>query len=165
MHPTAIARTKPSAPMAEILDKFNLSDRRVLHFGRGKAILDTLSLSAHGSTVAEYDPYVEGIDTCPGGYFDYAIGIYVFNVLTPTVRQIEFDFFRSIADNLIWTVRCDPIKGEPYLDGVITKRGTFQKQYTKEAALDEWPNATILACHPRRYITLFQRGMRSTQGL
>lgn len=159
MHRTAIGRTKPSTPMTEILYNFNLSDRSVLHFGRGRAILDTLSLSAHGAKVTEYDPYVDGIDEWPGGHYNYAIGIYVFNIMPPWQRAIEFDFYSQIADNLIWTVRCDQINGEIYRDGVLTKGGTFQKQYTKESALDEWPNAIVIAYHPRRYITLFQYGV------
>lgn len=133
---TAIARTKVSAPTQWIVDHAYVWGD-VLHFGEGKAFLDTEAIASlpNVDSVYAYDPnsYDPRKRTLPLGCpFHYAVCNYVLNTLTPAEREDAFiDGFLKSAYS-IWTVRLDKVDGDPVFDGVQTKRGTFQTQLKAE---------------------------------
>jgi hypothetical protein len=56
---------------------------------------------------------------------------YVLNTLTPDARAEAFLQAYIAGQYAIFTVRLDRVDGEPFEDGVITKRGTFQKSFSR----------------------------------
>lgn len=149
-----------SAPLMELLNDpvyFRVSN--ILHFGEGKAYADTEVLSEFASTVA-YDLYSEDPakrnPDLLSKHYETIFACYVYNVVLPETRAKIHRRLLLISDILIWVVRADKINGTPYEDGVLTKTNTFQKSYTLQEARREWPNATVLAYHPGRYITMLE---------
>ena len=135
---TAIARTKVSAPTQWLIDNHYVYGD-VLHFGEGKAFLDTEAIASlpNVDSVYAYDPnsYDPRKRTLPLGCpFHYAVCNYVLNTLTPQDREDAFYKAFLSATYAIYTVRLDKVAGEPMFDGVVTKRGTFQAQLKAE----EW---------------------------
>lgn len=130
---TAIARTKVSAPTQWLLDNDKL-DGNVLHFGEGKAFQDTAAIqnAPNVDMVVAYDPnsYNPLKRQLPDEVFNYVVCNYVLNVLTENERHPALCDAYTHASTLYVTVRLDKVKGEPYQDGVITSKGTFQAQLT-----------------------------------
>lgn len=145
-HPTAITRTKISAPTKWLIDN-NKIYGHVLHWGEGKAYVDTQAMLDHVRSqglyysVEAYDPYSNDPRVCVfPRYFipDTIVCNYVLNVLEPKdrMRMIDDMRFTIPKTGIIYVaVRSDKIAGTPHKDGVITKRGTFQKSF-KQADLE-----------------------------
>lgn len=135
MHRTAIARKDVSAPMKWMLENLEMHDLKVLHYGEGKAYIDTGALMVVGADVSVYEPFpAEGERykaILPSDYFDMLISIYVLNVLFHDERLMTIEEMECIADRSIVAVRTDKINGMPFEDGVITKTGTFQKSFSR----------------------------------
>jgi len=133
---TAITRKTVSAPTRWIVGNVFLHGE-ILHYGEGKAYQDTAALATYHTTVDCYDPNSDDPAKRvrkPGCRYDLTVCNYVLNTLLPAEREEAFiDAFLS-ATYSIFTVRTDKVKGEPYEDGVLTQRGTFQTQLTSE----EW---------------------------
>lgn len=134
MHKTAMARWRVSKPMEWIAKNVDLAGD-ILHFGEGRAYMDTDALNAYGN-VSVYEPYpgVEGAKQAakavlPDKHFDYIIAIYVLNVLEPTERMKVLKWLREHGDVVLIAVRTDKINGKRYKDGVKTSTGTFQKSF------------------------------------
>ena len=138
---TQIARKGLSAPMRVILDKYGplLKGKRILHFGEGKAYEDTLALTTLGPCLA-YDPHSKFEYSRDEGLLDFEYDLivsnYVFNTLPPVERQEAFNKIKHTP--CIITVRADRANGSVFADGVVTSRGTFQKQYTPQEAAREF---------------------------
>lgn len=134
MHRTAITRKDVSAPMKWILENLEIPGA-VLHYGEGKAYLDTAALRDSGADVAVYEPYPAPRQRykaiLPADYFDMLVSIYILNVLEPYERNLVLSEMKIIADRAVVAVRTDKIAGTPHLDGVITKIGTFQKSFSR----------------------------------
>ena len=136
MHSTAITRKDISRPMRWILGNVLLEPMRVLHYGEGKAYFDTLALERVSMyQVAVFEPYPANNEAWkaypPCGHYDVCVSIYVLNTIEPEERAQVIDDMRKRADRIIVAVRTDKINGYPALDGVVTKRGTFQKSYSR----------------------------------
>jgi hypothetical protein len=147
MHKTAMARKRVSKPMEWIVKNIDLAGD-ILHFGEGRAYLDTELLKKYGNTYI-YEPHpafdhtfytgdTKGINytqidkrELPEEHFDYIIAIYVLNVLEPAERWKVLRWLREHGDVVLVAVRTDRIKGKRHLDGVMTTTGTFQKSYSK----------------------------------
>ena len=147
---TQIHRNKISRPMLWLVNNVRVFEgARVLHFGEGRAFLDTKALIDEGAYVTAYDPYSPAPTLRDSeilwAYYDYVIAIYVFNVLEPDERAEAFDDFMRTKDTGkgYIALRTDKINGVPYADGVVTQRYTFQKSYTKESALAEFGGRII----------------------
>lgn len=129
---TAIRRNAVSAPVA-YLAQHGAFVGRCINWGSGLAWLDTWIISsASEGDCEEYDPYYNPIR--PVGIYDTIYCGYVANTLPPTYRAgLYMDILQFMnADSLaIIVVRSDKIAGEPFQDGVITAKGTFQKSYLK----------------------------------
>lgn len=133
---TQIARLATSAPAREIhaarLDRCEY----LLHYGEGKAFLDTNLFKLHADWVEAYDPYSPRPSSrvLPKNvHFEKIIAIYVFNTLPPKERKAAVEEAISLLESggqLIAAVRADTILGAAHFDGVRTKRDTFQKSYT-----------------------------------
>lgn len=127
---TAIARTRPSAP-AMFAGPY--MSGRCINWGVGKAHVDTEYFETRWdvSSVDEYDPHYA--PERPTGIYKTIYCGYVANTLSPIRRaglymdMLQFMDKGSVA---IIVVRADKIEGTPFEDGVMTKRGTFQKSYT-----------------------------------
>lgn len=135
---TAIARKTVSAPTRWLCENHYVYGD-VLHFGEGKAYQDTAALEAlpNINEVYAYDP--NSVDewkrTLPiGCRFGFTVCNYVLNTLMPMEREQAFidAFLKSVY--AIFTVRISKVEGQPWADGVITSRGTFQTQLSAE----EW---------------------------
>lgn len=148
---TQITRTSVSRPTRFIAGRFNekLTGLRILHHGSGKAYADTALLEELGATVTDYEPNPADDPAKADrkrlkGTYDLVISNYVLNVLPPEQRDEVWGDLYSIArlaqrrrkDVVIYvTVRSfrdTSIKGQPFEDGVITSRGTFQKGYDEQ---------------------------------
>lgn len=134
MHRTAIARKDISAPMRWMLENLEIPGA-VLHYGEGKAYMDSAALRKVATTVAVYEPFpTEGQEykaNMPSGYYGMCVSIYVLNVLEPDERAKVIWDMCNRADFVYAAVRTDKIAGTPFKDGVITKTGTFQKSFTR----------------------------------
>ena len=132
-HITARPRNAVSAPMRHILPL--MLGKSVLHYGEGKAFLDTQALQDRGYDVSVYEPF--GPDPLKwevkeGALFDTVVSVYVLNSIVPGVRKNVIEHMLMLGNRVIAAVRTDKINGSPYEDGVRTKRGTFQKQFKKD---------------------------------
>jgi hypothetical protein len=135
---TQIARKTVSAPTRFLVENEYVYGK-VLHFGEGKAFADTTAMDRLPNVdyVQPYDPNSpdEWKRELPlGCTFDYVVCNYVLNTLLPEERADAFtkSFLKGIY--AVYTVRIDKVSGEPYEDGVITSKGTFQTQLSAE----EW---------------------------
>lgn len=140
---TQITRKGVSAPTKWIIENYPLYGT-VLHYGEGKAYHDTAALSdaAGVDWVFAYDPNSNDPEkrTLPLGYitdgntrvmqYDHIVCNYVLNVLIGMNRVNAYHDIIHRALYSVITVRTDKVAGEPFADGVITKRGTFQTQLT-----------------------------------
>lgn len=141
---TQIARLATSAPARQI-HAMNL-DRceYLLHYGEGKALLDTNLFRLHADWVGAYDPYSPRPSSRvfpENAHFEKIIAIYVFNTLPPKERKAAVEDAMSLLDiggQLIAAVRADTILGAAHFDGVRTKRDTFQKSYTMAGVEKEY---------------------------
>lgn len=130
---TAIHRTRVSAPLQWLLDN-DLIQGDACNWGEGRAFVDTAAMNERTGYAIGYDP-MSTVDTnrwLPTRKFDTIYCGYVMNVvLVEEARHIE----KQIKEHLnpggtaFIAVRIDEVHGEPYRDGVITKRGTFQVSY------------------------------------
>lgn len=132
---TAIARKTVSAPTKYLVDN-NLLHGTVLHYGEGKALLDTVAMSQMPEvmSVTAYDPNSadEWKRVMPQGVFNGVVMNYVLNVLRPDARKAALLNAIGRGFTTFITVRLDKVDGTPYRDGVVTSRGTFQTQLTAE---------------------------------
>ena len=144
---TQIKRTKVSAPMREVVKHLEQwpDGGTILHFGEGKSYYDTQELEKFGP-VRPYDPNSgkESSRILPTERLDVGVAIYVFNTLPPFEREEAFKTLKALCEHWIIAVRCDHIAGRLYRDGVITSRGTFQKSYSVQQALDEFGGKGII---------------------
>ena len=100
-----------------------------------------MALSVHGP-VKVYDPhgYPEyearnwrAMDPTQSHY-DLGVSIYVLNTLIPPVRETVLKEVMDVCDVAVFAVRTDKIKSnDPWMDGVITRRNTFQTQKSPQA--------------------------------
>ncbi len=133
---TQITRIATSAPARFIHETGMDKCEYLLHFGEGKAFFDTNLFKLHADFVDAYDPYSPDASRRvfpKDEYFERVVAIYVFNTLAPLDRDAAINDAMSLVDTdgeLIVAVRADKIVGAAYWDGVVTKRGTFQKSYT-----------------------------------
>lgn len=141
---TQITRKSPSAPMRWIVNNFYFSPfDPVLHFGEGKAFQDTELLRnppyGSGPMVKAFDPnspdeWKRDVAILDQEYF-VGVSVYVFNALEPMARRQAFLDMLGCCENLIVAVRTDKVEGKKPLgmDGVVTKRNTFQTQLSADA--------------------------------
>lgn len=143
---TQRVRNELSTPMKE-LSKFlewKGWESDFIHFGEGKAYFDTVELEKFGD-VRPYDPNSASslTRTFPTPK-KTGVAIYVFNTLPPLEREQVLRTFKDLClESWFIAVRCDPIAGKPYEDGVITGIGTFQKSYSEREALAEFGGKVI----------------------
>lgn len=132
---TAITRSKPSKPFIDMV-KF-LGDTRGMTFldygcGRGKDLTESLELF---SVVHGFDPYYLPLVPIRSD----VVGLHYVLCVISSKKEREntlkeaFDLAKKF---LSVSVRTDKAVGVAYKDGVITKRKTFQKNFTKEEFLD-----------------------------
>lgn len=157
---TAIKRKDISAPVKWLLNdphyKEMLGYSTVLNYGGGHAIQDSEALHA-----VHFDPFVTEHNTMPqlwgwlwmeyffgehrseghmfyNFHWDIVYLGYVINVIAdPFERRRVLNLANEMCSNSDWSevlvaVRSDKVQGTPHGDGVITKRGTFQKSYTQQ---------------------------------
>lgn len=139
---TQIHRKTVSAPMREIAER--LQAESIIHFGEGRAYQDTAALAEIAPTVV-YDPNSpqKSKREWPETWNDVGVAIYVFNTLPPLQRSYALQDFLSSCDRWYIAVRADKVDGTPLFDGVMTKRGTFQKRYTEAEAVREFGGTVI----------------------
>jgi hypothetical protein len=135
---TAIHRNKVSAPLQWLLDN-DLIKGESCNWGEGRAFLDTEAMDQRTGFAIGYDPNssVRMNKHMPHSMlFDTVYCGYVLNTLdsrtaSNVVEQIRHHL--TPRGTAYFAVRVDEVHGEPYLDGVITKRGTFQMSYAPYA--------------------------------
>lgn len=127
-HLTAMSRNALSRPMRLALEAGAIGETH-LDYGCGRGD-DVMRLRQAGYAVQGYDPHYMPKE--PQGPFESVSLIYVLNVIEdPREREHSLHAAWELAsDRLILAVRCDKVKGEPFSDGVITSRRTFQKTFS-----------------------------------
>lgn len=137
---TQITRKTTSAPMRWIIKNVEFSPfENVLHFGEGRAFEDSHALAHGGPLVKAFDPnspHVWKRDVAIlDQEYDVGVSVYVFNALEPMARRQAFLDMLGCCENLIVAVRTDKVEGKKPLgmDGVVTKRNTFQTQLSADA--------------------------------
>lgn len=127
---TAIKRKGISVPVADLLVKGKIQGRTI-NWGSGRSYVDTWAMAGVTEYQCdEYDPYFA--PERPDGFYDTVYCGYVLNTLPPTPRAgCVMDILQYINkySTVYFAVRNDKVSGEPFEDGVITKRGTFQKSF------------------------------------
>jgi len=156
---TQIARRSVTAPTRWLLEHVDFSSyRSLLHFGEGRAFPDTSAFEELGLSVWAYDPrspdeYKRDRRLVNTYYSLYDVGVsnYVFNTLLPQDRKSAFLDMLTCCNRCLISVRTDRVPGDPGADGVITQRGTFQTQLTKEQwqawflrVSPEWATVNVL---------------------
>lgn len=162
---TAKARTKPSGPIQSLFAKGYIKGQ-TLDYGGGKGA-DTqwlweqaqkLGLNS-GLAIRHYDPSylwngVEFIERSnkykTTAKFDTVTCTYVLNVLFASDRDDVIAHIKSILKpngKAYITVRADhrQVKGEPFQDGVITVRQTFQRAFTAKELLAAIPGSRLIS--------------------
>lgn len=168
---TAIKRSKPSAPLMELLDPDIYIKGKILDYGGGQG-QDFKFLYEQKKDVHYWDPnfahsYLLSYKTvthqftpqktdlsqpfsliCPfrDNTFDTILCTYVLNVLPPDERRETIKNVLSLLKpngQAFFTVRGpkDKITGKPYKDGVITRRNTFQRLFSLTDLLLEIPDS------------------------
>ncbi len=132
-----MTRTDVSAPTRFLIHN-NFLFGSVLHYGEGKAYMDTdaIDMLPDVTSVYAYDPHSEHENrhTLPNSpeMFDITVCNYVLNTLAGQDREDAFIGALIHSFSSFITVRLDKVNGEPYDDGVMTSKGTFQAQLTSE---------------------------------
>lgn len=141
---TAISRRGLSVPTRELIaNGFIKSDDSLLNHGRGRAETDANTLANLVRFYAEYDPNYAPDRSVLNAKYDVVLSNYVLNVLPPELREKAWeDIQKATGRNgaAFISVRSSgdrTMQGESYADGIITKRGTFQKPYTREGFMEE----------------------------
>jgi hypothetical protein len=134
---TAIARAKESAPLQVLIEKSLLAKGSTLHFGKGKADLDSSALLRVTGSCAEYD-YIHHPDIeVLGSSYTNVYASYVVNTLQFNARMYVYQTIAKSTNGIAFiAARSDKIKGTPQGDGLLTSIKTFQKQY-KQSELSE----------------------------
>ena len=130
---TAIARDKASRPAREIVERGLIGPKdSVLNFGSGRAWMDTALFATCGRTAASYDPRFAPRDDLLLQRWDVVYCGYVLNALPPLGRAEVVDTIRRLGGRAYFAVRGhgDRIEGEPFEDGVVTSKGTFQRAFS-----------------------------------
>lgn len=144
---TAIKRQGLSVPTRELIRLGYLQPgTTTLNHGRGKAEADAARLKklAGKGNYAEYDFHFAPDRMVLDNRYDTVVSNFVLNVLEPKHRHEAWkDIANSTGGTAYITVRSTgdkSIKGEPYQDGVLVRRGkkaNFQKPYSSEDLVDE----------------------------
>lgn len=135
---TAIARAKESAPLQVLIEKSLLSKGSTLHFGKGRAHLDSAALLRETGSCAEYD-YIHHpeIDVLGSSYAN-VYASYVVNTLQFNARMYVYQTIAKSTNGIAFiAARSDNIKGTRNGDGLLTSIKTFQKQYLKGELVKE----------------------------
>jgi DNA phosphorothioation-associated putative methyltransferase len=137
-HRTAIVRDRLSAPM-EALVRYGLlsPERTVLDYGCGQGD-DVRALRAAGFAAVGWDPYY--VPDAPLAPADCVNLGYILNVIEePTERRIALRRAFELANNCLAVGvmvegKADTTGHQPYRDGFLTRRGTFQKYFRQDEA-------------------------------
>ena len=141
-HRTAIKRNKLSKPSRLALEKNVIHDNStVLDYGCGRGT-DVLYLKERGIDATGYDPIFFPDTTSISKKYDVVLLNYVLNVIEDVIERSHVlrESFDLAKKSLVVAVRVDTektkMKTKDYNDGVVTKRGTFQKFFSIEYLLD-----------------------------
>lgn len=135
---TAIARAKESAPLQVLIEKSLLSKGSTLHFGKGRAHLDSAALLRATGSCSDYD-YIHHPDIeVLGSSYTNVYASYVVNTLQFTARMYVYQIIAKSTNGIAFiAARSDNIKGTPNGDGLLTSVKTFQKKYLQGELLKE----------------------------
>ena len=131
-HKTAIRRTQLSAPLQALYRHAYLDgSRSLLDYGCGQGD-DLRVLQHHGITASGWDPHY-----CPEAACEPADIVnlgFVINVIEAPEERIEvlrraFSYARELLVAAVMLGSPDPGRWQPWGDGVLTQRGTFQKYF------------------------------------
>jgi hypothetical protein len=135
---TAIARAKESAPLQVLIEKSLLSKGSTLHFGKGRAHLDSAALLRETGSCSEYD-YIHHPDIeVLGSSYTNIYASYVVNTLQINARMYVYQTIAKSTGGIAFiAARSDKIKGIPNGDGLLTSVNTFQKKYLQGELIKE----------------------------
>ncbi len=171
-HRTAIARKTPSKPLRILLEKGYISKNdRILDFGCGKG-RDVEYLRENGYDAYGYDPYnpeYSDMKVLIPHHYTVVLNFYVLNVIPIRERYDVVDdlyYYTRPKGEIYIAVRdtSETIHGQPYEDGLISSRGTFQHLFTPEELtsflkriIPYWPQIELISRKPLliRVVNLF----------
>jgi hypothetical protein len=123
---TAMTRSAISKPTRTLL-LAGYVQGSVLHHGCGKALDDSQTLREIATEYAEFDPTYAPDRSVLGKKYTTIISNYVMNTLPKEARLLVWrDLARCTGGNTFITIRQDDIRGEPFKDGILTSKKTFQ---------------------------------------
>jgi hypothetical protein len=127
---TAIARAKESAPLQVLLEKSLLKVGSTLHFGKGRAEIDSAALLKATGSCSDYD-YIHHPDIdVLGSSYENVFASYVVNTLQYNARMYVLQQIAKSTKGVAFiAARSDNIKGVKNGDGLLTSINTFQKSY------------------------------------
>ncbi|MEF1300835.1 hypothetical protein [Vibrio parahaemolyticus] len=130
---TSIARSKPSAPLAQLL-KAGVITGSVLNYGKGRTNQDSDAINQVASC-HDYDYVWAPFPELLGSSYDTVFSAFVVNTLPPAAREHVWRQMASVCRGKAYVAARSNtdrgIRGEPDFDGVRTSIGTFQKGYAK----------------------------------
>jgi hypothetical protein len=142
---TAMTRKALSRPTRFLLHNDHIKGS-VLHHGCGKARDDSYALQRQAilanKTYAEYDPGHAPYDrSILDQKYTTVVSNYVMNTLPKEARLCVWrDLTRCTGKTAYVTIRQDKIKGEPFKDGFLTGKKTFQVYIPEKDFLAEAEN-------------------------
>jgi len=123
---TAMSRNDVSKPTRTLL-LAGYVQGSVLHHGCGKALRDSQTLKEIATEYAEFDPTYAPDRSVLSKKYTTVISNYVMNTLPREARSLVWrDLARCTGDSAYITIRQDDIQGEPFKDGILTSKKTFQ---------------------------------------
>ncbi len=147
---TAIYRRSASAPLKFVIKHNLLFQGLALHLGKGKADLDSKTISeVTGQPCSEFDfVHANYPQVLQKSTYDFVFCTYVLNVLPKTQRLMTLQMIAELvkitgtAFISVRSKRESAMKqlyqtAEPYDDGIRTKSGTFQRGFTAEELNEE----------------------------
>jgi hypothetical protein len=139
---TAMVRGRVSVPTRWLLENDRLGGD-LLHHGRGRAEQDCEIMRDKAGHYCEYDPNYAADSSVLRREYDVVVSNFVINTLPPSPRALAWQQIAKctkgggVAYIAVRSSKDRSIKGVPFLDGVRTKRNTYQKGFTPEEAVME----------------------------
>lgn len=129
---TSIARSKPSAPLAQLL-KAGVISGSVINYGKGRSNQDSDAINQVASC-HDYDYVWAPFPELLGSSYDTVFSAFVVNTLPPAARDHVWRQMSSVCRGKAYVAARSNtdrgIRGVPEFDGVRTRIGTFQKGYS-----------------------------------
>jgi hypothetical protein len=134
---TAMARKDISRPTKVLLSRGCILGS-VLHHGCGKAVQDSAEMRKVATVYSEFDPKFAPDRNVLSRKYTTIVSNYVMNTLPREARLSAWqDLSNCTSGSSFVTIRQDKLRGQPFKDGFLTSKGTYQELLPEEKIKDE----------------------------